>query len=332
MVYAQMYVRGALYLMGLASLAAAASETTVSATRGLLEATIRDMLPKNPNVALLEFHGVSDWFVKSLFVTIAYLGMYVGPAALFELTNPKIKSEKRRESIMRELNLGISAMVVNVVFAISFLWLVDPHLPYFGWYATHEYGVWEFVRDGAVYMITFDGWFYLTHRLLHVPWFFKNVHAIHHDFVNPTAFAQDGVHWFEGLIQGPVGHVMVLFFWPQHPIAHSVMGFLTSIYAIAAHDGRVFDVSDHCAHHHHKEVNFALYGCFDYLLGTKYDRKRNATVRGLALDDVLQYQDVYTQKDLAEALKKLEKEKPAVIAGFRDEVAKSGSTNPDKSD
>ena len=34
------------------------------------------------------------------------------------------------------------------------------------------------------------------------------------------------------------GHFMVTFFFPVHPVAHAVFGLLSSVFAIAAHDGQ----------------------------------------------------------------------------------------------
>ena len=75
-----------------------------------------------------------------------------------------------------------------------------------------------------------------------------------HDFVNPSAFAQDAVHPFEAVLQGPAGHHLAGVFYPLHPIHHAILGFLTSIYAVAAHDGRALDLNSHCKHHHYGQV------------------------------------------------------------------------------
>ena len=61
----------------------------------------------------------------------------------------------------------------------------------------------------------------------------------------PAAFAQDAAHPFEALLQGPAGHFMVTLFFPMHPVAHSLFGLLSSIFAIAAHDGREWDFNSY---------------------------------------------------------------------------------------
>lgn len=127
-----------------------------------------------------------------------------------------------------------------------------------------------------------------------------------HNFVNPTAFAQDAVHPLEGVLQGPMGHYFCALVFPMHPVAHAVFGFLTSLYAIAAHDGRAWDLSGHTQHHHHKDLNFGLYGCWDCVCNSRFSPGYNGTVRGLLLTRHLQFQDVFTSADLTAAMQSLQ--------------------------
>jgi len=145
-------------------------------------------------------------------------------------------------------------------------------------------------------------------QLLHTPWAWRYIHHIHHQFLTPTPFAQDAVHPVEGIVQGPLGHHLITLFTPIHPAAHAFLGFITSVYAIGAHDGtrplrsarsqprwsdpcarelvgpwrllgtpgRSFDWNDHVKHHSHKHVNYGLYwGFWDYVCGTRYDPKKH---------------------------------------------------------
>ena len=127
-----------------------------------------------------------------------------------------------------------------------------------------------------------------------------------HNFVNPTAFAQDAVHPLEGVLQGPMGHYFCALVFPMHPVAHAVFGFLTSLYAIAAHDGRAWDLSGHTQHHHHKDLNFGLYGCWDCVCNSRFSPGSNGTVRGLLLTRHLQFQDVFNTADLTAAMQSLQ--------------------------
>lgn len=93
--------------------------------------------------------------------------------------------------------------------------------------------------------------------------------------MEPTAFAQDAVHPFESVLQGPMGHFLCTIIYPMNPLLISAIGFLTSIYALLAHDGRALDLNNHTSHHYYRDCNFGLYwGFWDYVFGTRYSTKR----------------------------------------------------------
>jgi Delta7-sterol 5-desaturase len=93
--------------------------------------------------------------------------------------------------------------------------------------------------------------------------------------MEPTAFAQDAVHPFESILQGPMGHFLCTLVYPMNPLLISAIGFLTSIYALLAHDGRALDLNSHTYHHYYRDCNFGLYwGFWDYVFGTRYNTKR----------------------------------------------------------
>lgn len=45
-----------------------------------------------------------------------------------------------------------------------------------------------------------DTHFYWTHRLLHTPWLYRNVHKVHHRSFNPNPFSGLSMHWFEQIV------------------------------------------------------------------------------------------------------------------------------------
>jgi len=61
----------------------------------------------------------------------------------------------------------------------------------------------------------------------------------------------------------------------MNPLLISVLGYLTSIYALLAHDGRSLDLNDHTKHHFYRNCNFALYwGFWDFVFGTRYSKEK----------------------------------------------------------
>ncbi|KJE94020.1 sterol desaturase [Capsaspora owczarzaki ATCC 30864] len=226
---------------------------------------------------VLHMDTLSDWTISTVLVSFGYVMSFLLTAGAFEYTNPKVKDEKRMAIIKLELQYGIGSLVWISIYATTWLFLVDAHTPYYAYFATHDYTFTWLLINVAWYLFWMDTFFYWSHRLLHMTkpinlWFL--VHRHHHQFVDPTAFGQDAVHPLEALLQGPVPHFLTFVFMPMHPLTASVLGFFTSIYAIAAHDGRRFDLNDHVKHHHYKNVNFGLYwGLWDYICGTRWSKQ-----------------------------------------------------------
>ena len=75
--------------------------------------------------------------------------------------------------------------------------------------AWHEYGLtriygdplaygWTWLPVSVVlYLLAHDTWFYWSHRLMHRPWWFARVHAVHHASRPPTAWAAMAFHPWE---------------------------------------------------------------------------------------------------------------------------------------
>ena len=224
---------------------------------------------------LIEITDIKSYFFYTALVLIAYVSVYFIVGSALEYSNPTPKTEERVASTKKQMMMGFQALLYVVSFTTLWLWKVDPLTHYYGYYETTPYSFKSFFLNLFIYLFVFDTWFYWTHRLLHLKFFWNQVHHVHHQFLEPTAFAQDAVHWFEGILQGPMGHVLTTLVYPMHPIAVNAFGFLTSIYALLAHDGRILDLNDHMKHHHYKSCNFGLYwGFWDYLFDTRYSRKK----------------------------------------------------------
>ena len=177
----------------------------------------------------------------------------------------------------KQIKMGLISLFSLILYTTIWMWKFDKLTPYYGYWAGREnqFGLWELAKNIFVYMFVFDTWFTLTHHFLHIDWLMQNVHRHHHQFIEPTAFGQDAVHPFESILQGPMGHFMCTFFYPMNPLVMSTVGFLTSIYALLAHDGRALDLNDHTKHHWYRNCNFALYwGFWDYVFGTRYSKAK----------------------------------------------------------
>jgi lathosterol oxidase len=54
--------------------------------------------------------------------------------------------------------------------------------------------------------------FFFVHKLMHVPFFMKNIHKIHHRSRIPTVWSVYSFHWLEALILSTVPAILILFF------------------------------------------------------------------------------------------------------------------------
>lgn len=134
-------------------------------------------------------------------------------------------------------------------------------------------------------IVGYDSWFYWYHRLLHTPWLFQHVHAIHHRAANPTAFAAYALHPVETFM-GNAYFILLVMIVPVHPIAFGAAGLYISLFAFVAHSGyeffprgftqhrlfRWFGTSTHHnMHHRHVDWNYgSVFNYWDRLMGTNH--------------------------------------------------------------
>lgn len=241
---------------------------------------------KNAARELLHMDNVSDLSVTTIFVFVAYCFQYLGLGGVFEVTNPhgfrstslpQKETQRRYRQVRTEAMLGVKSMLVTVALTMLWMFYGEKYTPFYGYFETHEYN-WRWCIGSLVaYIFWFDTWFYWSHRWLHdIDWLWHNVHYVHHQFKEPSAFAQFAVHPVEAALQGPVGHYCVTFFFPVHPVALAVWGFLSSAWAVAAHDGRWGDFNSHYYHHskgrgrrHYFNLGFVT-PFWDMLCGTRW--------------------------------------------------------------
>jgi sterol desaturase/sphingolipid hydroxylase (fatty acid hydroxylase superfamily) len=60
--------------------------------------------------------------------------------------------------------------------------------------------------------------FFVVHRIMHIPFFMKKVHKVHHKSIIPTVYSVYSFHWFEALLLSTVP-ITILPFLPFSPIA-----------------------------------------------------------------------------------------------------------------
>ncbi|MCX7978671.1 MAG: sterol desaturase family protein [Bdellovibrionaceae bacterium] len=150
-----------------------------------------------------------------------------------------------------------------------------------------EYGwSWFFLSPLAMSFVH-DFYFYITHRLLHQPWWYRKVHWIHHESLTPSPWASFSFHPFESFLNAIIIPLMVLFI-PIHPVM--LIAYLTfmTISAVTNHMG--FEILPrgaaehwlgkwlvsgvhHTEHHRYFRFNYALfYTWWDRWLKTEHPK------------------------------------------------------------
>jgi lathosterol oxidase len=136
-----------------------------------------------------------------------------------------------------------------------------------------QYPVWIVPVNILGWMLFHDVYFYWTHRWLHTPWAYRNIHYVHHRSKIPNPYSSHSFHWIEALING-FYIIPILLFMPIHPVMLFFMGVVTHFFTIWGHFnyelmpfqtwfkwwGRWVTTSTH-HNFHHVEVNknFGLY-------------------------------------------------------------------------
>jgi Delta7-sterol 5-desaturase len=151
----------------------------------------------------------------------------------------------------------------------------------------------DFSVAGAIYalvtlaltLVAHDAYFYWTHRLMHLPLFFRRFHLLHHRSVTPTPWAAYAFSVPEALVQAaflplwlafmPL-HAVTIFGWMIFQIVRNVMGH-TGVELHPAGMARSMllgwnnTTTHHDLHHQTGRYNFGLYFTWwDRLMGTEH--------------------------------------------------------------
>jgi len=137
------------------------------------------------------------------------------------------------------------------------------------------------IAELAFCLVLFDLVFFLGHKLLHRPWFFKNIHYVHHRFNTTNALVSQYLHPVEALILGLTG-MLPPFIINLHPLVNIVWILMITFIGMEHHSGLQFSFYDlhklsggvyagsrwHDTHHAKPNKNFsALFTYCDVLWG-----------------------------------------------------------------
>jgi sterol desaturase/sphingolipid hydroxylase (fatty acid hydroxylase superfamily) len=146
-----------------------------------------------------------------------------------------------------------------------------------GWTRIYDdpaaHGYWWLPLSVVAYLAVHDTWFYWTHRLMHRPWWFARVHAVHHESRPPTAWAAMAFHPWEAL-SGAWLFPALVFVVPIHWGGLLLVLLVASFFGVTNHMGweifprrwvagrfgrGMITASHHELHHRRYNSNFGLY-------------------------------------------------------------------------
>lgn len=165
----------------------------------------------------------------------------------------------------------------------------------FGVFPTESNMYFEFSeRSATYYLLSFplmfiihDTYFYWIHRFMHIPFFFKHIHLVHHRSTNPTPWTSYSFHVVEAILEAGI-LPLIAFTLPVHRSALILFFLLQFIYNVYGHLGYelypkgfhktwigkwINTSTAHNMHHKYFNGNYGLYFLFwDRIMGTLDDR------------------------------------------------------------
>ncbi len=220
-------------------------------------------------IVVLRYLGVSGGFAW----WTARRGIVAGPA----------DEGRRRTQVRREIGWSLLSALIYAgpagIVAVGWQRL--------GWTRIYDaplaYG-WAWLPVSVLlYLFAHDTWFYWSHRLMHQPWWFKRVHAVHHASRPPTAWAAMAFHPWEAL-SGAWLFPALVFLVPIHWAALLAVLLVASFFGVTNHMGweifprtwvagrfgrGMITASHHEIHHRQYLGNYGLYfRVWDRLCGT----------------------------------------------------------------
>lgn len=227
----------------------------------------------------MPLHTAIDWLVNESsylqlygIVVLYFLLLYFGIAPLFlaccnylekhKLVQKIITKQVSKEQLLKEKLYSLQSILV---FGFSALPLI---------YFIRE-GIIELARDSAlnlfIGLVILTIWnevhFFIVHRVMHLPFFMKRVHQVHHQSVTPTVYSVYSFHWLEALLLSTVP-ISIATFVPLAPLAIFIYPLTSILLNYAGHCNYRFGKgigehwtlfgTHHNEHHYKRRKNYGF--------------------------------------------------------------------------
>jgi Delta7-sterol 5-desaturase len=224
--------------------------------------------------------------VSALAMTLIVGVRYLVTSGVFAWATRKVRPglyDGLEPQIRREIGWSLMSAAIYGVPAGVVAWAWQD----LGWTQIYTdpraYPLWYMPLSLLVFLFLHDTWFYWTHRLMHVPRWFRLAHAVHHASRPPTAWAAMSFHPVEALT-GALVIPLLVFVIPIHVGMLGLVLLIMTVMGVTNHMGWemfprwvvhsragywLITASHHQRHHDEYLCNFGLYFRFwDRLCGT----------------------------------------------------------------
>lgn len=137
----------------------------------------------------------------------------------------------------------------------------------------------ELVRDILISVLLREAMFYYSHRLLHLPYFYRRIHKKHHKFTAPIALAAQFAHPLEQIF----ANALPISLPPQLLRSHVLTFWIFLAWELfntaTVHSGYDFfhnKAKMHDLHHEQFNLNYGSIGLLDWVHGTDKLGKRHS--------------------------------------------------------
>lgn len=224
-------------------------------------------------------HFYFFFFVFGLYVLVLVLFLLKKPLAPYKI-NPRFTPLKM---IIRDGLISTFVTFASLPSALLCIYFFIHHKG-FSYININQYGYTYFIFSIFLVILSYDAYFYWSHRLLHTRFFFKYVHALHHKSRNITVLSFFTFHPLELFILS-LGAPIAMFLFPVNPEALVIGQAIHILFTVYGHCGYDFipvklsrwlnTAVYHYNHHQGSDTHYALYFTFwDKLLGT-FEKRRH---------------------------------------------------------
>lgn len=139
------------------------------------------------------------------------------------------------ESIRRQIAWSALYLIATAGRAALLLWLLHTGTTKI-YLDFHQYGLLYFVFSVLIYLVGFDLYFYVLHRLLHRGVLYHHIHSVHHAVTAPSVFSIFCMHPLEAVLFAAYPAAMLILL-PLHPLALALAALVIHQANLVGHFG-----------------------------------------------------------------------------------------------